>query len=296
MSDPRLLISDLTMVYPGDIYAIRGVDLELHRGVFGLLGPNGAGKTTLLRLLATILQPSSGRILLDGMDSSNDRREYRAALGYLPQVFGLYPNLSALEHLLFFAPFSDVKGVAAKKEALRLLDDVGLLEEANRPASEFSGGMKQRLGIAIALLSKPRLLILDEPTAGLDPQERIRFRSLVEKISRNSVVIISTHIVQDVELGCSKVAVLNEGEILKEASPEDLISLAMGKTWVINASYQQYDEIKRSRSITSVKEIQNDQMQIRFVGDSLGYGETPVSPTLEDAYVYLLRIKSWGDQ
>lgn len=296
MTDPSLQVCDLTKVYPGDVYAISDVDLALSRGVFGLLGPNGAGKTTLLRLLATILKPSSGHIVLNGIDSSDDRRRYRANIGYLPQNFGLYPNLSALDHLLFFSPFNRVKGSEAKNDSLNLLDEVGLLEEANRPTSEFSGGMKQRLGIAIALLGEPCLLMLDEPTAGLDPQERIRFRSLIEKVSRKSIVIISTHIVQDIELGCSKVAILNEGRVLQESSPDELISFVNGKTWVVDTPLRYCDEIKRLRSVTSVRELSGDQVRIRYVGDGINQGESPSIPTLEDAYIYLLSLTSWKDR
>lgn len=293
MSDPYLLISHLSKAYSRGTYAIHDVNLELSRGVFGLLGPNGAGKTTLLRLLATILKPSSGCVSLNGLDSASARKKYRSQIGYLPQSFGLYSNLSALEHLLLFSTLSGTKNSLAKEAALPLLNEVGLSEYANRPISEFSGGMKQRLGIAIALVGKPRLLLFDEPTAGLDPQERIRFRSLIEKVSRTSIVFLSTHIVQDVELGCSRVAVMQEGRILRESSPEKLISSASESTWVIDTSFQHCDEIKRSRSVTAIRELSEDCVRVRFVGKSIGQGERKSHPTLEDAYVNLLCLDKW---
>ncbi len=294
MSVPLLRLHDVSKTYSGDVPALSSTTLELGNGIFGLLGPNGAGKTTLLRLLATLLKPSTGSIEFDGCDSLRDRTRYRANLGYLPQRFGLYPNVTALEHLLYFASLKGIKGKAAKAEANRLLEEMGLSQVPDRNVGMLSGGMKQRVGIAGALMGSPRLLVVDEPTAGLDPEERIRFRAILEKLSQKAVVILSTHIIQDIELGCSRVAVVADGRILSDTTPQDLTTYARGKTWELEAPSSMVDELEYTHRVTSVRYGSDDTVRVRFVGEEAGLGEVAVDPQIDDAYLLLMKNYGWS--
>lgn len=283
-----LHLDDVSKTYSGNILALSNANLRLESGIFGLLGPNGAGKTTLLRLIATLLRPSTGSIELNGLDSSKNRKEYRANLGYLPQQFGLYPHLTAFEHILYFTSLKGMKNTSGKKEAYRLLEEVGLREVADHPVGSFSGGMKQRVGIAGAMVGSPRLLVVDEPTAGLDPEERIRFRNLIEQHSRDSIVVLSTHIVQDIELGCQRLAVMADGKILYDASPGNLSKSAQGKTWQAEIFLSELRELERIREVIFTRNLTEEIVQVRFSGERLGLGEEAVEPTLEDAYINLI--------
>ncbi|RDB61615.1 ABC transporter ATP-binding protein [Gordonibacter sp. 28C] len=289
-----LRLHGVSKTYAGNIRAVEDVVLEIGQGIFGLLGPNGAGKTTLIRLIATLLKPTAGSIEFDGCDTLRDRRRFRARLGYLPQRFGLYPNLTARDHILYYASLKGVKGREAREETERLLAAVGLSADADRCVGAFSGGMKQRVGIAGALVGSPRLLVVDEPTAGLDPEERIRFRSILEEASRDAVVILSTHILQDVELGCSRLAVVSRGRLVADATPDEFVASAQGSVWEAIASPQILDELKRVRTVTSVKELPDGTMRMRYVGEAAKIGETPVDPQLEDAYVNLMQTSRQG--
>src|ERR1041384_3377216 len=220
-----LVIKDLSKTYPSGVQALAGVNLDLSPGVFGLLGPNGSGKTTLMKIVATLLEPDSGTIEMNGVDLLTRKDHTRQILGYLPQDFGLYPILTAWQMLDFFAK---LKGVTNKKERHALIDAllerVNLSAERSQRLGEFSGGMRQRLGIAQALIGEPELIIVDEPTAGLDPEERLRFHNLIsETASENTIVIHSTHIVSDVSNVCSSMAIIRGGKILSASSPRQAV-------------------------------------------------------------------------
>ena len=207
----ELVIDRLTKKFQNKV-AVDGVSLRLHNGVFGLLGTNGAGKTTLMRILCGIMQPTSGTITFDGMDVCEE--EYRAILGYLPQDFGYYPEFTAMDFLLYMAALKGLPKQVAKRRANELLELVGLQDRSRKKIKTFSGGMKQRLGIAQALLNRPKLLILDEPTAGLDPKERVRFRNLIKQLGKDTIVLLSTHIVSDIEHIADEVLIMKNGALI----------------------------------------------------------------------------------
>src|SRR5215216_2542624 len=228
-----LVIKDLKKTYPGGVQALRGVNLELSPGVFGLLGPNGSGKSTLMKIVATLLEPDSGTIEMNGTDLITHRDHTRRMLGYLPQDFGLYPTLTARQMLDYLAK---LKGIRNKRERNTLIDalleKVNLASEPTQPLQSFSGGMRQRLGIAQALIGEPQLIIVDEPTAGLDPQERVRFHNLIsETASESTVVILSTHIVSDVSNLCSRLAVIRKGSILATLTPKEAVDQLKDSVW-----------------------------------------------------------------
>src|SRR6187549_3133142 len=228
-----LVIKDLMKTYSSGVQALKGVSLEIQPGMFGLLGPNGAGKTTLMKILATLLEPDSGKAEMNGLDLIRQKAETRRMLGYLPQDFGLYPTLTAAQMLDYFAK---LKGVTDKKERRSLVDAllerVNLSAERNRRLGGFSGGMRQRVGIAQALIGNPELLIVDEPTAGLDPEERARLHNLLAETTReNTVVLLSTHIVSDVANLCSRFAVIRQGEIVAATSTDAALNKLEGRIW-----------------------------------------------------------------
>jgi len=228
-----LVIRDLTKTYPSGVQALRGVSLDLSHGVFGLLGPNGSGKTTLMKIVATLLEPDSGTVEMNGADLITRKDHTRRMLGYLPQDFGLYPTLTAWQMLNYLAK---LKGVTNKKERHALIDvlleRVNLSAERKQRLGGFSGGMRQRLGIAQALIGDPQLIIVDEPTAGLDPEERVRFHNLIsESASENTVVILSTHIVSDVANLCSQMAIIRKGKIISVDTPRQAVDQLRGSVW-----------------------------------------------------------------
>src|SRR5437763_9992729 len=219
----KLTIEGVGKSYRGKVWALRDFSLELGSGVLGLLGPNGAGKSTLMRILATITRPTSGGVLWNGTDIANKPDALRDVLGYLPQDFGIYPNLTVVEFLDYLAAVKGIRAANARKRIRDLLDIVNLSDAARRPLGGFSGGMRQRVGIAQALLNDPKLLIVDEPTAGLDPEERVRFRNLLSELGGERTVILSTHIVSDVEAAATEIALIARGRLLAHASPEKLL-------------------------------------------------------------------------
>src|SRR5512134_3346964 len=221
---------NLSKTYKG-VQALKDFNLKLTPGILGLLGPNGAGKSTLMRMLATITKPTDGTILWNGQDVVKDPEALRSVLGYLPQDFGVYPNLSAQEFLEYMAAIKGMSGEKARRKISDLLDLVNLRQAAHRPLGGFSGGMRQRVGIAQALLNDPQLLIVDEPTGGLDPEERMRFRNLLSEISGERIVILSTHIVSDVEATATSIAIVRGGRLLICALPEQLLGRVEGKVW-----------------------------------------------------------------
>jgi ABC-2 type transport system ATP-binding protein len=288
----QLTIDALSKRYSGGVQALSNVSLKLGSGVLGLLGPNGAGKSTLMRILATITKPSSGMISWNDVEIARNPDALRNVLGYLPQDFGVYPNLSALEFLEYLAAVKGIAAGAARKRIGELLELVNLAEVAKRPLGGYSGGMRQRVGIAQALLNDPQLLIVDEPTAGLDPEERVRFRNLLSELSGERVVILSTHIVSDIEAVATGIAILARGQLLAHGSPESILASVAGKVWEIVAPSADLPLLRQHFLISSTAH-RSDGVHVRIVEavpPALGANREarPLEPTLEDAYLAAL--------
>ena len=269
-------------------FGVRDVSLELTSGVIGLLGPNGAGKTTLMQMIATVTRPTAGHIRFRGTDITKSPNELRRQLGYLPQDFGVYDNLTAIEFLTYFAA---LKGVHAKGRVTEMLEMVNLHSVANRTVGGFSGGMKQRLGIAQALINDPALVIVDEPTAGLDPEERVRFRNVLSEIGFGKLVILSTHIVSDIQSIATEIAVMKEGALLTMGAPEVLLRAAEGKVWQSVVSSEEFNRLRTTLKISSAVR-KPDGVHIRFVGPDAAIEAHAVGPELEDAFLYLMNFGS----
>ena len=281
-----LTLTHLTKRFRGGVTAVNDLSLELGPGVVGLLGPNGAGKTTLMQLIATITRPTDGQITFQGMDVLREPEPLRRQLGYLPQDFGVYDNLTAHEFLSYFA---GLKGVTSRTRVDELLDLVNLRDVAHRPAATFSGGMRQRLGIAQALLNDPALLIVDEPTAGLDPEERVRFRHLLSDLGHAKLVLLSTHIVSDIESLAGTIAVMREGRLVTCGAPESLLQSARGQVWEAVVPSAEYEQARARLKVTRAVR-QADGVHARVVSRDRPFpAANPVEPDLEDAYVHLMQ-------
>jgi ABC-2 type transport system ATP-binding protein len=282
-----LTIRDLTKTYPGGARALRGINLTIPAGMFGLLGPNGAGKSTLMRTIATLQEPDTGAIQFGDIDVLKQKAALREVLGYLPQEFGLYPNLAA-EHILDH--FAVLKGLTHARERRAqveaLLEQTNLASVRKKAVGGFSGGMKQRLGIAIALLGKPRLIIVDEPTAGLDPTERQRFLNLLGEISQEVVVILSTHIVEDVAELCPNFAIIAGGEVLYTGAPEAIVASLQGKIWRRVASKAELPELGKRLHVISTRLITGRPVVHVHHEEAPGPDFESVAPDLEDVYFY----------
>lgn len=285
-----LTIEKVSKRFRAGNYGVRDLSLEVKSGVIGLLGPNGAGKTTLMQMIATITRPTSGRILFHGEDVVKRPNTLRRKLGYLPQDFGVYDNLTATEFLTYFAA---LKGVRSKQRVMEMLESVNLHGVANRTVGGFSGGMKQRLGIAQALINNPELVIVDEPTAGLDPEERVRFRNVLSEIGFGKLVILSTHIVSDVESIATEIAVMKNGALLTMAPPEALLRTCEGQVWQSVVSSEQFDQLRTTLKISSAVR-KPDGVHIRFVGPPPEIAATAAEPELEDAFLYLMNFADAG--
>lgn len=287
----EITITDLSKTYSGKVQALRGVNLRIQTGMFGLLGPNGAGKTTLMRILAGILQPSGGQALVGSynLSTTRDRTAVKQVLGYLPQELGMYPDLSAREFLDYIALLKGLDDKAQRQRRVqRMLDLVGLADVAHRKLKTYSGGMKRRVGIAQALLNDPRLLIVDEPTAGLDPEERIRFRNLLSELGGDRVVILSTHIVEDIAQTCQNVAVMTHGEVIFSGTTFDLVQAAQGHVWNVVTSGQ-----KPEGDVMIISTIhQGSEIHYRVLGTPAPHERaTPADPGLEEGYMWLMRAQ-----
>jgi ABC-2 type transport system ATP-binding protein len=284
----RLVVENLSKEYRGGgqvVQALSKVQLALGPGVLGLLGPNGAGKSTLMRILATITQPSSGRVLWNDVEIAHHPDPLRTVLGYLPQDFGVYPNLNALEFLEYVAAVKGIQTAAARKRIGELLELVNLTEVAKRPLGGYSGGMRQRIGIAQALLNDPQLLIVDEPTAGLDPEERVRFRNLLSELSGERIVILSTHIVSDVEAVASSIAILAHGHLIAHDVPEALLASVAGKVWQVVVPSSELYALRQKHLVSSTAH-RSDGVHARVVADAAPENAVrPLDPVLEDAYL-----------
>ncbi len=286
----QIKIENLTKIYRGGFHALKNLNLEIPNGMFGLLGPNGAGKSTLMRILVTLMKPTSGKVTINEYDLARNRREIRSMLGYLPQDFSFFSKLKTYEFLDYAARLAGMKSSSARRTAVdQMLEEVGLYEARDRNANKLSGGMKRRLGIAQALINNPKIIIVDEPTTGLDPEERIRFRNLLSTLSEKDVIIIlSTHIVGDISSTCHHMALLNNGNLVYNGSPEELIKKAEGNVWLVKATETEYLEINEKYPVIStIPTIGGWEMQI-VTEDINGYDGKKIDPNLEHAYVYFM--------
>ncbi len=288
----ELAIEGVSKLYRGKVWGLKAFSLTLTPGILGLVGPNGAGKSTLMRVLATVTQPTEGTVTWKGANGNPPAdivkapNGLRAVLGYLPQDFGVYPNLNAVEFLEYLAAIKGLSGRAARQRIDELLQVVNLVEARKRPLGGYSGGMKQRVGIAQALLNDPQLLIVDEPTAGLDPEERVRFRNLLADLSGERIVILSTHIVSDVEAAATQIALIRQGRLLRCARPEVLLRGVEGKVWEWIVPSTELTAL-RERHLISGTIRHTDGVQVRAVADDMpAAGAQPRPPRLEDAYLY----------
>ena len=289
----KIEIQQLDKIYPNGNHALKDINLEFGTGMFGLLGPNGAGKSSLMRIMVTLMKPSSGKVLVDGEDIQKIRKELRKILGYLPQDFRFFSSLRTWEFLDYSGSLAGMKN---RKERLnevdRLLDQVGLLEVRDRQANRLSGGMKRRLGIAQALIGNPRIIIVDEPTTGLDPDERIRFRNILSQLSQNDVtIILSTHIVGDISSTCQGMALLSRGELVFSGSPEDLVKQAWGHVFRLHLTPYEYEKVKERYNVISTIPVETG-WEVQVVSDDPPeYASTAIIPDIEHAYVYYMEHK-----
>ena len=284
----RLTVESLGKQFPGRGWALRDLSLELTPGMVGLLGPNGAGKSTLMRMLATIAKPTAGRVLWDGVDLARQPDVLRSVLGYLPQDFGVYPQLSPVEFLDYIAAAKGLESRAARRRIDELLELVNLTEARHRALGGFSGGMRQRVGIAQALLNDPQLLIVDEPTAGLDPEERVRFRNLLTELAGERIVLLSTHIVSDVEAVASRIVLLAGGTLQADGSPEQLLELVRDKVWELAVGSADLERAKQVWQVSGTMR-RGGAVQLRVVSESAPRADAKrLDPTLEDAYLWVL--------
>ena len=289
-----LEIRNLVKVYPGPVAALQGVSLEASRGMFGLLGPNGAGKTTLMRIVAGLLEPTSGAVFLNGEDVTGDPRRIRRQLGYLPQSFGFYPHLTGAAMLRFLLVLKGVEAPRGLKHlAAELLERVNLQDAAKRKVGTWSGGMRQRLGIAQALAGNPRIVVVDEPTAGLDPEERLRFYRLLAEMAEDRLVLLSTHIVEDISVLCPRVAVLSGGAVLADTAPGDARARLEGTIYEGAVAQEGLAETERRFHVTQAVLIEGrNRVRVHVPDGRPPEGFEPVPPSLEDAYLLLIRSRA----
>lgn len=283
----KIEIKGLNKIYPNGKHALKDVNMTIENGLFGLLGPNGAGKSSLMRILVTLMKPTSGQILFNGLDLQKNRKEIRTMLGYLPQDFRFFAQLRTYEFLDYIARLAGMTRSSKRKEAVeKMLEEVGLYEARNRFANNLSGGMKRRLGIAQALIGDPKVIIVDEPTTGLDPEERIRFRNLLTRITdRDVIIILSTHIVGDISSTCTDMALMNKGTLAFKGSPDQLIEMAKANVWKISATELEYREIQdKYPIISSIPTEKGWEVQV-VSKDMNGYDGERIEPNLEHAYV-----------
>lgn len=285
-----LRIAGLSKTYANGTVALKGVSLSIPRGMFGLLGPNGAGKSTLMRIIATLQEPDSGTVHFDDIDALQDKTAIRRILGYLPQEFGLYKNVSAEDLLDHFAVLKGIIDKSQRRQIVdRLLEQTNLAADRRKHLGGYSGGMRQRFGIAVALLGTPQLIIVDEPTAGLDPAERLRFLNLLAELGQQAVVILSTHIVEDVSELCSRMAIINKGQIRHEAEPLSAIATLKGRVYLKAVDRSQLAAYNASHAVISTKLLAGRTV-IRILSDAHpGDGFEPIEPSLEDVYFAAMR-------
>lgn len=290
----KLELDGLTKEF-GDFTAVNHINLTMTNGVYGLLGVNGAGKTTLMRMLCTLLKPTSGTICCNGKDIFNMDSEYRKLLGYLPQDFGFYPEFTVEDYLLYIAALKGIRPVVAKKRVKELISKVGLSKAAHKKMKKLSGGMKRRAGIAQAMLNNPKILILDEPTAGLDTNERIRFRNLISELSEDRLVLLSTHIVSDIEYIANEIWLMKDGEVLHKGSIEELINSMTETVWECLVPKNRVSDFMEKYKISNMKSEIN-QIMLRIISHEKPVENAMrVEASLEDVFLYYFGEKA-GDE
>lgn len=288
----EIRIENLNKIYKGGKKAVSDINLVIEDGMFGLLGPNGAGKSTLMRILVTLMKPSSGRVLVNGMDLQKNRKQVRTLLGYLPQDFRFFAKYRTWEFLDYSARLAGLKNRTERnREVERMLEQVGLFEARDRSASKLSGGMKRRLGIAQALIGDPKIVIVDEPTTGLDPDERIRFRNLLSKMTeKEMIIILSTHIVSDISSTCRNMALLEKGKLVFQGAPDQLVAEARGHVFQMTVSNKEFEDIKEHYNVISTIPSING-WDVQVVAENTGdYPSVLIEPNLEHAYVYFMEL------
>jgi ABC-2 type transport system ATP-binding protein len=284
----EVVVNNVSKMYRGGVWGLRDFSLTLKTGILGLLGPNGAGKTTLMNILATITSPTQGTVKWNGIDIARSPDELRQVLGYLPQDFGVYPNLTAIEFLQYMAAIKGLNSKIARKRINELLALVDLTHVSHRPLGGYSGGMKQRVGIAQALLNDPQLLIVDEPTVGLDPEGRIQFRNLLSDLSGERIIILSTHIVSDVEAAATEIVLINKGQLVRHGVPEELLRMVDGKVWECVVSSEDLITFRQHHLISTTIR-RSDGVHVRVVANGAPSDKAhSVAPALEDAYLYCI--------
>jgi len=290
----QLAIDEVGKQYRRDFWGLRSFTLELGPGVVGLLGPNGAGKSTLMRILATITRATEGRVTWNGANIAQKPDELRQVLGYLPQDFGIYPHLTGREFLEYMAAIKGMDASIARRRIEELLGVVNLADAAKKPLGGYSGGMKQRVGIAQALLNDPQLLIVDEPTVGLDPAERVRFRNLLSDLAGERIIILSTHIVSDVEATASDIVIINKGRQVQRATPGKLLAMLDGQVWHWVIPEEELPKLKQTYLVIGTVHC-GDGIQVRMISETAPAAEAhPVAPNLEDVYLYLISQDGGG--
>jgi ABC-type multidrug transport system ATPase subunit len=283
---PSLLIDGVSHRYERDRLALSDVSLRLERGVLGLVGPNGAGKTTLLRILATLLVPTTGAVTWGGLDILRHPGALRSELGYLPQEFGVYPQLTAHEFLSYIGELKGLRGTALRRRVADALETVRLASDADRRLSTFSGGMVRRIGIAQALLADPRLLVLDEPTTGLDPAERVRFRETLAALPHECVVVLSTHIISDVEAVATDLALLRQSRLIWTGTPDGLLADVAGCAWAVTVSSAEFEWLRTTHQVSAAIR-RGEMVEARLLAQECPHpAAVSVTPTLEEAYLF----------
>jgi len=283
-----LEIQNVSKKYNRNKYGLKDFSLVIEKGILGLLGPNGAGKSTLLKMIATVSKPTDGIILLNKNNIAKDANYIRKQLGFLPQDFGVYPNLNAFEFLEYMAAMKGIGGSALRSRITGLLDGLNLLDAAKKPIGTYSGGMKQRVGIAQALLNNPKIVIFDEPTVGLDPEERVRFRNLISDLANDCIVILSSHIVSDIDTIADQVVIMKNGSLISQGDQESLIQYVQHKVFEITIEKEQLPVFKESHIVVSTTRKEG-KLKVRYITDSPMDLSEPQTANLEDAYLYLTK-------
>jgi len=286
----QLEIQNVSKRYDKNNYGLKDFSITIEKGILGLLGPNGAGKSTLLKMIATVSKPTDGIILLNKNNIVKDANYIRKQLGFLPQDFGVYPNLNAYEFLEYMAAMKGVGGENLKLRITQLLEGLNLIEAAKKPIGSYSGGMKQRIGIAQALLNNPKIIIFDEPTVGLDPEERVRFRNLISDLANDCIVILSSHIVSDIDTIADEVAIIKNGSLITKGDPENIVKKVEGKVFETIIEKEQLSNFKSNHIVVSTKRKQ-DKLQVRYISKNPIENSTVQEANLEDAYLYLTKTE-----